>query len=523
MATISDIVAQKKSDAIQKLADKLTAEQQAKIDANNAVRAEQLKTLVVASWVGYTGLPPSQSELDQWVNLLNQGAPAESLYQYLASTSEYRALQIDRAYLINTVFDHLFGRSATAEELSFWWGAAGDYRFVPTVFNAASGKDAAILSEKITFSQLALPLIGQEDPSSVAYRQLFSYLLDTINPISSRTADDALVALNNVLHPDAPTYYEAVIQPLKEQTLESNLQLAFLAYLRRPPEQIKDSTTDEYDTWLGHLKKTNDDLQFLVQSLVASPEFLQPYYNKDLSGSIADLIQFLFGRAATPNEVNFWNAHANEYGIWLPWYIAQSATGSDKASLNEKLLVSAELGRIATQYNLSVKSPEIKAIVDDLLSRTHVYPGGKTAVQMMAEIDSNLGKGIDPTKPASIESVMLVDDTLSISFTESMDWKYLDKNGDGKISVGSELIVDVKGSYIKDQTNDTTNTPAANGTTETKEFPFGILDVKGYDSGRLILDVNTYRQGYTFDKITQVILIGVRDLDGLIHDVAYPA
>lgn len=148
---------------------------------------------------------------------------------------------------------------------------------------------------------------------------LIDYLLDTINPASGRTAVDGVVALNRIIHPDQPTYFDDVVRPLQEQGYDTTIQLAYFAYLRRPPQQLADpAVTDEYDRWFNQLRQTNGDMAFFVQSLASHPEFLQPYVNMDLAGGIADLIRFLFGRPATPEEVNFWLTRANQDGIWLP-------------------------------------------------------------------------------------------------------------------------------------------------------------------------------------------------------------
>lgn len=170
---ISDIVSAKKEAAIQALRDRLAAEQQAHADAAAALAQTQYGVSVTSAWIGYTGWPPSQSERDQWVTLLANGAPAELLYQFLANQPEYRVLRSDPNRLIDAVFQNLFGRAATPAEKSYWWGAAADYRFVPTVVNAAQGGNATVLSEKVLFSDLALPLVGTGDPSDIQYRQLF--------------------------------------------------------------------------------------------------------------------------------------------------------------------------------------------------------------------------------------------------------------------------------------------------------------------------------------------------------------
>jgi len=525
--SISDIVSQKKNDALQKLAGKISEKEQAEQTANEQLLTAQYKTLVISSWIGYTGLPPSDAELNSWVTLLLQGAPSESLYRYLSQTPEYLGATFDRTYLIHYVFSNLYGRQPTPEEVQYWWGAAGDYRFVPTLFNTATGKDLNILTERVVFSELALSLIGGSDPSDVAYRQLFDYLLDTINPVSGRTADDAVTALNNVLNPDVPTYFDTVVQPVKEQGYETTLQLAFLAYLRRPPSQFADTTEDEFDTWMTHLKQTNGDLSFLVQSLVASNEFLQPYFDKDLAGSIADLIQFLFGREATQQEIDFWLGQANSAGVWLPWYIAQSATGADRASLNEKLIVSTELEKIAEQYSLDPSDPSVKPIIVDLLAQTHVYPGGQSATQVMVGVDSALGKGTKAT-PAMIESVSKVGEYLSIAFDQTIDWSFFDKNGDGTISVGTELIIGVKASWKITPDPNNTDIPE----TVVMDNPLGAATVYEASGGRLVLKLGSDADMLVSDgngdgitdtlQIDQVIILGVRDLDGQISDVIFP-
>ncbi|MBW7656977.1 hypothetical protein K1I42_06690 [Hydrogenophilus thermoluteolus] len=525
--SISDIVSQKKNDALQKLAGKISEKEQAEQTANEQLLTAQYKTLVISSWIGYTGLPPSDAELNSWVTLLLQGAPSESLYRYLSQTPEYLGATFDRTYLIHYVFSNLYGRQPTPEEVQYWWGAAGDYRFVPTLFNTATGKDLNILTERVVFSELALSLIGGSDPSDVAYRQLFDYLLDTINPTSGRTADDAVVALNNVLNPNTPTYFDTVVQPVKEQGYETALQLAFLAYMRRPPSQFPDTTADEYDTWMAHLKKTNGDLSFLVQSLVGSNEFLQPYYDKDLAQSIADLIKFLFGREATPQEVDYWYQQANAAGVWLPWYITQSATGADRASLNEKLIVSTALEKIAEQYGLYPSDPNVKPIVVDLLAQTHLYPGGQSATQVMVGVDQALGKGTKPT-PAKIESVSKVGEYLSISFDQTIDWRFFDKNGDGVISVGSELIIDVKASWKISENPDNPDQPQS----VIMSNPLGVATVYEASGGRLVLKLGSDADMLVSDgngdgitdtlQIDQVIILGVRDLDGQISDVIFP-
>ena len=286
----------------------------------------------------------------------------------------------------------------------------------------------------------------------------------------------------------------------------------------------------------------------LLQTLASSSEFAQIYsaVGGDLSKSIDDLYHFLFGRAASADEIANWvgwvNANPTKNYL-LPWQIAVSASGTDYASLQQKLLVVEYLKQIEQSKGLDASDPHIKPIVMQLLGEVSAYPDGKTAQEVIQDIDLSLGYGTKPTPP-KITSVMRVGDTLSITFDQAIDWNYLDKNHDGKLAIGSELIVGAKGVWEAPEgasggktiamTNPLGSSPTAVVSVDDqgKILPNSQLVIKMSSDADLVhaytytpptsgSGTGTSSESITeIPTLTEVVVIGIKDLDGQIGDAA---
>ncbi len=551
--TISTLIAQRKEEAIQRIVDR----QQAQREAATQVQNQQIQNQVLTAWLAYTGLPPSSNELTQWTGLLSRGASISTLHQRLANEPGYRAYATDPYQLLDVTYDRLFGRDPIAQELARWLPQAADVRLPARIAAEAQGIDAQILNERVNFVQQWLAQNPGENPASVQNQRLIDYLLDGISPLTGQNALWALEAWHNLTNPTEPLRFDQLRGPALQQDVNETLQLVFLAYLRRPANEaeLQEGVASEYQQWNDHLRASNGDLRLMLQAMVNNPEFLRPYHNKDLAGSIADLISFLFGRDARPDEIAYWLGRAERDGVWLPWQIAHSATGADRASLNEKLLVSQYLGKVAQRANLDVADPIIKGIVVDLLNLTHVHEGGQSAATTIRSVDEALGKGVKYT-PAVIESVNIVGETLSISFDQLIDWGYLDRNHNGVLELGSELVMDVRGRWQVSGTLElwSNNTPGFFDLNETFPIRYALQGAqvltRPEPSAQLLIrlgsasdlanapqlrDLSPVRwaeqQGTPYQAvdtnllsdrvIDQITLIGVRDMGGQIGNIVW--
>lgn len=557
---IADIVAQKKEAAIQEIVDKQNAKAQLAQQAHTQVATAAATNTVLTAYLAYTGLPPSQSDMTTWVDFLVKGGSSTTLAASLAKNPVYLANTAGSdVNKVQYVFHNLFGRDANDGDLAYWLPFAKDPAFPMKLAAAASPADAWALAQRVQFLDGVSGLLNGGDPADVQYRGALSYVLSNIH-FGGETAEQALVDFNHMLDPNAQTLLEQLYAPYIAQQQTLVLDLAFLAYLRRPPTMpaveggtgssgtggtdgtTTSTATDEYTIWTTQLKQANGNPDVLLQTLASSSEFAQIYsaVGGDLSKSIDDLYHFLFGRAATEGEIANWISWVNanpSLNYKLPWQIATSAAGTDYASLQQKLLVIEDLKQVEQSKGLDASDPHIKPIVMQILGEVSAYPGGKTAQEAIQQIDQSLGYGMKPTPP-EITSVMRVGDILSITFDQTIDWNYLDKNHDSKLAIGSELIVGAKGEWEITPDPNTTGTslqnsklPMANplGSSPTAILPVdsgGKLQpshqlVIKLGSDADLLNTNPNGDDYTdVPKLTQVVVIGIKDIDGQIGDAA---
>jgi hypothetical protein len=537
---IADIVAQKKEAAIQEIVEKQEAKAQLKDQAHEQIATAAATNTILTAYLAYTGLPPSQPDLTTWVDFLVKGGSTTTLIATLTKHPAYLANTAGGAVdAVQYAFHNLFGRDANAGDLAYWLPLATNPSFPMRLAAAASPVDAWALAQRLQFLDGVDGLLDGEDPTAVQYRGALAYTLSSIH-FGGKTAEQALVDFNHLLDPDAQTLLEQLNAPYIAQQQTLTLDLAFLAYLRRPPtmppaDEATETTgtaTDEYTVWSTQLKQANGNPDVLLMTLASSAEFAQVYsaVGGDLSQSINDLYHFLFGRDALENEIAAWIGwvEANpSKNYLLPWQIAVSASGTDYRSLQEKLLVVEGIKQIEQSKGLDASDPHIKPIVMQLLGEVSAYPGGRTAQEVMQDIDLALGYGMKPTPP-EITSVMRVNDILSITFDQTIDWNYLDKNHDGKLAIGSELIVGAKGEWQGKDENDAvpmTNPLGANPQALVS------LDSQGniLPSSQLVIQMSPdanllyLRAEQEEDKIPtliEVVVIGVKDLDGQIGDAA---
>lgn len=568
---IADIVAQKKEAALQEIVTKQQAKDQLKNQAHTLVATTNATDTVLTAYLAYTGLPPSQSDMTTWVDFLVKGGSTTTLTASLAKNPVYLANTAGSdVNKVQYVFHNLFGRDANDGDLAYWLPLANNPAFPMKLAAAASPADAWALAQRVQFLDGVDGLLNGADPSGVQYRGALSYVLSNIH-FGGETAEQALVDFNHLLDPNAQTLLEQLNAPFiaQQQTLE--LDLAFLAYLRRPPVMSSaegntgttgtggtggttgstsgtttSTATDEYTLWTTQLKQANGNPDVLLKTLASSSEFAQIYsaVGGDLSKSIDDLYHFLFGRAASAGEIANWISWVNanpSLDYRLPWQIATSATGTDYASLQQKLLVIEDLKQVEQSKGLDASDPHIKPIVMQILGEVSAYPGGKTAQEAIQQIDQSLGYGMKPTPP-EITSVMRVGDTLSITFDQAIDWNYLDKNHDGKLAIGSELIVGAKGVWKAPEgatggetiamTNPLGNSPTAVVPLDSqgKLLPSNQLVIKMSSDADLVHAYNytppttgTGTPSQTITEIptlTEVVVIGIKDIDGQIGDAA---
>ena len=562
---IADIVAQKKEAAIQEIVTKQQAKDQLEDQAHTLVATTNATNTVLTAYLAYTGLPPSQPDLTTWVDFLVKGGSTTTLIATLAKNPAYLANTAGSAVnAVQYAFHNLFGREANAGDLAYWLPLATNPSFPMKLAAAASPADAWALAQRVQFLDGVDGLLNGADPTAVQYRGALAYTLSKIH-FGGETAEQALVDFNHLLDPNAQTLLEQLNAPYIAQQQTLALDLAFLAYLRRPPTMptaegntgtpgtggtgdTAAAATDEYTIWTTHLKQANGNPDVLLQTLASSSEFAQIYsaVGGDLSKSIDDLYHFLFGRAASADEIANWvgwvNANPTKNYL-LPWQIAVSASGTDYASLQQKLLVVEDLKQIEQSKGLDASDPHIKPIVMQLLGEVSAYPDGKTAQEVIQDIDLSLGYGMKPTPP-EITSVMRVGDTLSITFDQAIDWNYLDKNHDGKLAIESELIVGAKGVWEAPE-------GASGGETIAMTKPLGSnptavvsVDSQGkiLPSSQLVVKMSSDADlvhAYTYTPptsgsgtgtssesiteiptLTEVVVIGIKDLDGQIGDAA---
>lgn len=139
---------------------------------------------------------------------------------------------------------------------------------------------------------------------------------------------------------------------------------------------------------------------------------------------------------------------------------------------------------------------------------------------------------------------MRVGDTLSITFDQAIDWNYLDKNHDGKLAIGSELIVGAKGVWKAPEgasggktiamTNPLGSSPTAVVSVDDqgKILPNSQLVIKMSSDADLVhaytytpptsgSGTGTSSESITeIPTLTEVVVIGIKDLDGQIGDAA---
>ncbi len=167
MASITDIVAQKKNDAITKLynqsqgiAPEPTPEEQAQqqylLQYQAQLDAELLQKLAIAYW----GRALTPAELDQGLALLAvNGHQPGPIIDYLAQSAEFlgRFHGLDLQSAITSAYQLTFARTPSASDLG-WWLDQIEHGYSPVRIPAwlalnASGGDAAVLANKAVAAQ----------------------------------------------------------------------------------------------------------------------------------------------------------------------------------------------------------------------------------------------------------------------------------------------------------------------------------------------------------------------------------
>jgi len=117
-----------------------------------AVTANQVQSLYLA----YFGRPAEQAGLTYWTSQTN--ATVDQISAAFAQQPEYTSVygSLSRAQTIQTLYNHLFNRTASDTEISYW-NASSDVsvdRMALALVNGATGNDAVNLANKVGIAQV---------------------------------------------------------------------------------------------------------------------------------------------------------------------------------------------------------------------------------------------------------------------------------------------------------------------------------------------------------------------------------
>lgn len=231
----------------------------------------------------------------------------------------------------------------------------------------------------------------------------------------------------------APTVYTVYLDPVQNTfqqiAYDQQLQRLALAYWGRAlaPEELAIGRST--------LAQTHGDATPLIDFLGQSPEFLNHYQGVSIPWAISDIFQNLYGRAPTAGELStaFTLIGQGTPITQLPALIAENpATAADRAVLAAKLTLAQELTR---QHDTLLQAPSINGNLLGLLVKERqlldTVHDDATLQQALRQINSFSQTPDVVTKGTAA----IAGSTITLEFSAPVDWKKLDANGDGILTI----------------------------------------------------------------------------------------
>lgn len=545
MATLTDIIAQTKSSALAKLAASNSAQQvnklQLALDTQLLQNQTNLEPLVKQLYVAYFGRPATDNEIKQWwapspidaaavlnpnatenplilpskdpntptgvLNYLGRGGNIETMAQYLANQSEYLAnLGPDP---LGTLFLRLFGRLPVAEERQTLAPAVADPLLPLHLIQKPNPWDAAVFAQKVDLAyrikaDLAAGLGANAYPDATvdqpAIADAIRWAVQLLSP-QGATLEEAYLDFRHLLDPNSLTPLEQLRLPATDAQYRDTIHTLFLAYLGRPP-QTWDADNDpdtplpgygsEFAAAYAALKRANGDPTYLAEALSQYPDHLMRL--TEGGGPAAEIrlaYQTLYNRQPSASELQYWLQ--NFSGV-TPWQIATQnpyATASDQATLNQKIAFIAAAGSLYQQKGLDPAAPlQAQPLTATLKEVGTTF----TALNGLNQLNATLGQ--PETGMAAIVEVFLngAEKTLTLTFSEPINWNATDRNGNGQIELGSDIQITLEARYRKGAvpgdeggafTNDPVPLPLGSKPTVAKAEDYRLTLALSSDAGLL--------------------------------------
>lgn len=231
----------------------------------------------------------------------------------------------------------------------------------------------------------------------------------------------------------SPTVYTVYLDPVQNTfqqiAYDQHLQTLALAYWGRP--LVPDELTVGHDT----LVQTHGDDSPLLAYLAQSLEFLHNYQGMSIPWAIADIFQNLYDRAPTAAELStaFTLIGQGTPVTQLPALIAENpATAADRAVLAAKISLAQELTR---QHDTLLKAPSINGNELGLLVKERqlldTVHDDATLQQALRQIN-----GFSQTPDVVTKgTAAVVGTTITLEFSAPVDWKKLDADGNGILTI----------------------------------------------------------------------------------------
>lgn len=113
-------------------------------------------TRIQELYVAYFGRPADYFGLQFWTTAVARTGDIGAIVSDFANSSEYRTMYggLDNRVLVDTVYEHLFGRHAETAGIDYWSGLLNQNKVtfgdvVTAVADAAQGNDALVFNAKV--------------------------------------------------------------------------------------------------------------------------------------------------------------------------------------------------------------------------------------------------------------------------------------------------------------------------------------------------------------------------------------
>jgi hypothetical protein len=297
-------------------------------------------------YLGFLGRPATFAELQSWTLAQRNHGPLD-LRTVLFQSSDYQAaLAKGNDYLVDSVYQNLFGHAADAAGKAYWSGLLTDGKIgaaaLPeTLAASARGDDATVLRERLAGAEsfsAALDLRSQvvtipENNPEAALGKTWMQGIKDFNSLDT--------AFHN-LYETVTGGVEALV-PIPADGHMSNkvgaalVEELYVGFFGRPGESTGVAYWEDY---LGN----GGSVDALREAFAKSQEFGQAVMLTDNAHLVDGLYINLFGRHGDVGGLSYWTGLLDTGKVTLPTVIeaiAAGAVGADAEALRAKIVAAS--------------------------------------------------------------------------------------------------------------------------------------------------------------------------------------